>query len=413
MTKIGIVILNYNSLEDTVHCVDDFKKQMYENDIYYIVIVDNASTDRSYDILKNRFAPDKNVSVVKTKANLGFARGNNFGYEYLKSKGSFDFFVFSNSDIELPYFGLVSWIERLKSETSFAVLGPSVFWKSGKKYQSPSYNSSRNILEQKFIIERFDKLAQQKEANVIDRIFKLDGSVLYGSRSDKYTLFGAFLIFSKIYFDHYSDPFDPRTFMYGEENILKLRCDYKSLKMVYDPDYIVVHAQSGSVSKLENIKENEFRLKNQKKAIEAYISVLIDFGYGNSDLTDLQQEMVAYALKKNYSYAFWDLNSYLSKKVIIYGAGKVGRDLYKQIMDNGNESIIAWVDKNKDVRDKYKKQGVSVEKIESVLSLDFDYLLVAVKHKELFDTIKSELLQTGIAPQKIVWMKNICLNFAD
>ena len=104
MVNVGIVILNYVSYDVTINCVEWFKKQNSTNVKTKIIIVDNDSPNNSFNILKEKFQEEKDVKVVKTDHNLGFANGNNYGYKKLLEFMSPDFVIVSNSDayVEKP-----------------------------------------------------------------------------------------------------------------------------------------------------------------------------------------------------------------------------------------------------------------------------------------------------------------------
>ena len=72
MSKIGIVILNYNDYEETSNFIEQIKGYKVLDEI---VIVDNSSTDNSFN--KLRKLKDKKISVIKTDGNNGYASGNN------------------------------------------------------------------------------------------------------------------------------------------------------------------------------------------------------------------------------------------------------------------------------------------------------------------------------------------------
>ena len=67
-----------------------------------------------------------------------------------------------------------------------------------------------------------------------DKTFELD---------EKYSLHGCFLIFSKGYIDEFNGLYD-KTFLYGEEILLKLRCERSGLKMWFLSDLKAVHNES-------------------------------------------------------------------------------------------------------------------------------------------------------------------------
>lgn len=69
--EIAVIICNYNGKEDTVKCIDTvIGSKNVSCDIY---VIDNASTDSSVDLIRQRFG--KTVSVIQNSRNLGGAGG--------------------------------------------------------------------------------------------------------------------------------------------------------------------------------------------------------------------------------------------------------------------------------------------------------------------------------------------------
>ena len=54
MTKVFIIILNWNGKEHTIECLESLKGLTYPN--YEVVIVDNASSDGSAEVFKQNYA---------------------------------------------------------------------------------------------------------------------------------------------------------------------------------------------------------------------------------------------------------------------------------------------------------------------------------------------------------------------
>ena len=79
--KIVFVILHYLAIDETYKSVDSIEKKI-DTDMYKIVIVDNASPDKSGALLKEHYKNDDHVEVLLNQENLGFARGNNVGFRY-------------------------------------------------------------------------------------------------------------------------------------------------------------------------------------------------------------------------------------------------------------------------------------------------------------------------------------------
>ena len=77
MKKIGIAFSIYNKIDFTKNCLSSIYDNMSTNNLF-IVIVDNGSTDGSYDIIKDLF-PE--VFIIKNQTNMGCSFSWNQGKE--------------------------------------------------------------------------------------------------------------------------------------------------------------------------------------------------------------------------------------------------------------------------------------------------------------------------------------------
>jgi hypothetical protein len=71
-------VLNYNGLVFVEHCVRSVLESDYP--AFEVIVVDNGSTDGSYEALCHLFSQVAKVRIVRNDRNLGFALGNNVGY---------------------------------------------------------------------------------------------------------------------------------------------------------------------------------------------------------------------------------------------------------------------------------------------------------------------------------------------
>ena len=97
--SFAIIILNYNTFDDTVCCIESIRKYT-TNDVYKIYIVDNNSLDKSGDKLAQKYEKDDEISVIISDVNLGFSGGNNIGIKSALNDG-FEYVYLLNSDIIL------------------------------------------------------------------------------------------------------------------------------------------------------------------------------------------------------------------------------------------------------------------------------------------------------------------------
>ena len=98
--KIVFVILHYLAIDETYKSVDSIEKKI-DTDMYKIVIVDNASPDKSGALLKEHYKNDDHVEVLLNQENLGFARGNNVGFRCAEKTWNPSYIVLMNNDVNL------------------------------------------------------------------------------------------------------------------------------------------------------------------------------------------------------------------------------------------------------------------------------------------------------------------------
>jgi len=93
--RLGIVVLNWNGKDVTPRCLDSVYRSTFLPDA--IVVVDNASSDGSKDVIRKRFPQ---VVLIENDSNLGFAEGCNIGIRHLLERG-FDLVLILNNDAEV------------------------------------------------------------------------------------------------------------------------------------------------------------------------------------------------------------------------------------------------------------------------------------------------------------------------
>ena len=114
---VAVAILNYNGES----FLEDFLPNFISNSPDYaeVYVIDNASTDGSLALLKNKF-PE--VKLIQLTQNHGFAGGYNEGLKYVRAK----YYYLINSDVEVRD----SWIDPLfkmcEADSSIAACQPKI-----------------------------------------------------------------------------------------------------------------------------------------------------------------------------------------------------------------------------------------------------------------------------------------------
>jgi len=96
MNTFDIVIVNWNSATQLKECINSiYNTQKKDCQLNKIIVVDNASTDTSLDLLQ-AFESDT-LKIIRNSSNVGFAKACNIGAQYCSS----DFILFLNPDMLL------------------------------------------------------------------------------------------------------------------------------------------------------------------------------------------------------------------------------------------------------------------------------------------------------------------------
>lgn len=286
--KIGFVILHYQLLEQTIECVNSVFKNVPGA---FVVIVDNCSPNGSGNELETLYRDNESVHCLLLKENLGFAKGNNVGYSYLREKQEFKFICCINNDTLIIQKDFLEKVEKEFALTRFAVMAPLALQKD-KSVQSFA-PTLRSVDEYKKELEKWQNNSTfESYLNDLDgktrfllkypriaakiRKIKQMISCPYAKRMEDVVLHGCFLIFSKCYIEKFDTAFDESTFMYREEELLFLRIRANNLKSLYCPDLIIRHIENSSTNKEYSEKEKKYRFlrENQIKSLTILINAL-------------------------------------------------------------------------------------------------------------------------------------------
>jgi hypothetical protein len=103
-------------------------------------------------------------------------------------------------------------------------------------------------------------------------------------------------------------------------------------------------------------------------------------------------------VKQNISYIYPFYSETKTMQVVLYGAGKVGQDYYKQLRFRKDVHITLWVDKDYEKYDVY-----GVRPISEIIECKYDYIVISVRNVIKVTEIRQDLTKMGIPAEKILW----------
>lgn len=120
---LSVIIVSFNTKDLLQDCLASVFKQT-KGIKFEVLVVDNASTDSSAEMVRKRFPQ---AILVKSKENLGFAKANNQGIKKAKGK----YVLLLNSDTELKGNPLAKLIKFARNHPQAGVIGGRLLNKDG------------------------------------------------------------------------------------------------------------------------------------------------------------------------------------------------------------------------------------------------------------------------------------------
>lgn len=262
MTKVGVVVLNFINYEETIQCVESIIIQ--KNVDLDIVVVDNGSPNESYKNLVLKYSENELVNILKNNSNLGYARGNNVGINFLRSRGC-QFIVVCNSDVE---FSSNSILKKMidSNDSSIGVMIPIIKNLDGSIEMRAQYR--KNLFTLRVLKELLKMQCIYKKDKININTTKIE-SLGLGIQNSHYAITGSVFALTPSYFKYYNGLFS-RTFLYVEELATLLLVHKAGLKTAIIDTDDVIHKGAASTSnelKSGTIKKKKMIAKSARKVM--------------------------------------------------------------------------------------------------------------------------------------------------
>lgn len=248
---VAIVVLHYESIEDTKECLNSLIKYL-EGDKVQVIVVDNGSLKGKLIDITGIYEKYEQITFLYSEVNMGFAKGNNKGYKYAKDKFQPKVIVLANNDLVFNQEDFITRLLRLSNENRFDVAGPQIISLADGKNQNPVGLVYHKVQEVESRINKFRILNLLSYLNLDVKLKKVFGKPIeeYEIKPGQdFQLHGACMFFANNYLRKYDGLYDG-TFMYGEEFILKYIVSKNHMRMSYFDDLIVFHKEGASTQKI-------------------------------------------------------------------------------------------------------------------------------------------------------------------
>ena len=376
---ISVIVPIYNVENYLRKCIESIVNQTHKN--LQILLVDDGSSDQSGNICEEYALLDNRIKVIH-KDNEGPASARKAGIAL--ARGEYIGFVDADDYIDADFY------QRLLSD----IIENNVDFVHSAYITEDNGTQIFNNMYKTGIYELEDLQAEFIKAYIL----KMDSNVHMNHN-----------LFSKLFRTDLiktSDSVVPASQTRGEDMILVCSCILNSKRIFLDTEaryhYIIRSNSITHCNQMESVIDfadlykcliNLFGqygvLEKVRKDLEIYFEDLF---------LDLLARVSKCVLVPRYEFP--NISDINGKRIVLYGAGKVGQNYYNHICKYPEIKIVAWADrKYEDFHFDYRK----VIDRDSIRDYDFDLLIIAVLNESVAESIKKELVQVGISEDKIIW----------
>lgn len=381
--KISIVIPVYNTKPYLKACFQSVLKQTCEN--IEILIVDDGSTDGSDEVCKIFAAEDERIIYIRQE-NRGLIGARRTGVEH--ASGEFLMFVDSDDWIDE---GMAAFLAEEIQDADIDMVTSGVYYETRPgmvteytdQYAEGEYGGvqKESLLKtmlydmgsdtlQRLTPWIWNKLYRTEIARQVyrkldtDNAFAEDGVFLY----NYLMISGAVKICHQCFY-HYRYRTDSM-FHGGNPNMLS---DINKAYLALLPGFSR-HPLKDSL------------LLQLQRWISVTAVMAVNGGMGFSQQVQIPEFIL-------------DTDGLRGKRIVLYGAGKAGKDYFRQLTKMGYE-VVLWVDSN----DSFEE---IVRRPQEIVSVEYDIILIAVSRPEYADSIRQSLQRLGIGKEKMMWRQPV------
>lgn len=233
---VSVVIVNYNTRELTLQCLDTVFSQNHV--AYEVFVVDNASKDDSIAAIKKNYPQ---VKIIENKENRGFAIANN---QAIKNASGRYVLLLNSDTVLLKADAFSKMVKFMDHRNDAGISGCKITkpngrldWPCKRSVQTPAVFFYRSL--------RLDAMFPKHKKFGKYHLTYLDENQTH--EVDAVT--GAFLMIRKKTLDQIG-LLDEHLFMYSEDMDWCLRAKQFNWKVYYYPEVQIIHYKSRSNKKL-------------------------------------------------------------------------------------------------------------------------------------------------------------------
>lgn len=374
---LSIIVPIYNTDKYLKQCLDSIVGQSYKD--FELILVDDGSKDNSIDICKQYCQRYKNIYLIEGK-HEGVFKARKKGIRV--AKGEYITFVDSDDFIDSDaYEKAISAMNNDVDVISFDIFR----YYSDQEIRYDACVLNEGIYDKKSIIENIFPLMIWNEKNESFGVDPALWNKIY--KSD---------LIKAIY-----ESIDDIDFQYGEDVLIVYPLLFKAVSLQIFHQAFYYHRQRAKNILPSYITEEYFYSKlyklytllSKEMSFNKIFQRQIDLFYAHS--VNLKKRYYGiYNPPQNEIFPFDKIR--YGEKIVIYGAGNIGKLYMNQLNQLNYCKVILWVDRE------YQEMEEQIKSPELIVNIEFEHLVIAIANIYVRKQIYEYLINMGISDNKII-----------
>ncbi len=375
---VSIIVPIYNSEKYVERCLDSIVNQTYR--CLDIILIDDGSTDNS-GIICDQYAEKDQRVVVVHQMNQGLVLARKRGMEL--AHGSFCMHVDSDDWIDLD--AVEKLLRMIKEYDVEYVQAGYVEEPKGinHTYKERQLFCENDDVCKEALLEEWYRATPQIDSPIWNKIYRTDFiKKCYGNVDEEYC--------------------------YGEDQIAFVSILKQTTRAaVVSRSFYHYQVLNNSMSHkfgIDNLMKEERLidcLYQRSKELFPFMDEKIhEYYYYMRKLDCVRRVLLRYNVYFP-TYSFPDVKKLFGKRVAIYGAGNVGRDVYMQLSNYADVCVTTWVDREPN---RYNYGFCEIRPVDVLSEECFDYIIIALANENKRLDVRKDLEKLyNIPKNKIIW----------
>ncbi|MCI8292473.1 MAG: glycosyltransferase [Hespellia sp.] len=383
MEKISIIIPVYNVEQYLPKCLDSVKRQTYE--YLEVILVDDGSTDHS-GILCDQYADGDDRFQVIHKQHEGVLKARNIGL--LCASGTYIGYVDADDWIADTMYETL-YLELKRNHSDLVICQKQIY----DETTGSIYNEMSALSAGVYAGEGYSK--------VLENLFCQPNGVEPGvsiNLCDK--------LIKRTLLARNQGLVDERL-RYFEDGACVIPCLLEASSITVLEEALYYYRQRSASAchstDAEYLMQLNIFYQNIRERIECSRPELgrrLETYMVNRTYAAMNQ-MMGFGLRQRIPFYMPPLSHFEGgERIVIYGAGMVGRDYERMMRMLCPERLVGWVDRRYEA---LQAEGLEVEAVECLRKWAYDRILIAVLFRDLAERIREELRELGIGVEMVEW----------